>query len=72
MCINHSIKASGHVFINLTKCLAKTFRFLVASIGAILFECKLQDFLPLGRIIKQLYLLSYYLTDKSQLYFILY
>jgi len=49
MCINHSIKASDQVFIKLIKCfqtrmsinlayLAQTFKFLVASIGEMLFE----------------------------------
>ena len=81
MWINHGIKTSDFVFIKLTNCfktrmsfnpacLAQTFKFPVTSIRAILFKCKLQEFLPLGRIVKKLYLLSYYLIDKSQLYFI--
>ena len=76
MSSNHKIKGSGHLFIKLTKFfqtrmffnsarLAQTVKFLVASIRAILFESKLQECLPLGRIIKNIYLLSYYLTDKS-------
>jgi len=49
MWTNNSIKASEHVFIKLTKyfqirmslnlaCLAQTVKFLVANIGAILFD----------------------------------
>ena len=83
MWINHNIKASDHVFLKLTEsfqtrlsfnpaCLAQTFTFLMTSIGAILFVCKLKELMSLGRIVKILYLLSYNLTDKSQLYFILY
>ena len=63
MWINHSNKASDHAFIKLTKCfqtrmsfnlacLAQTFKFLVASIGAILFEIKPEEDLSLERIVK--------------------
>jgi len=77
-CVNHTIKASNRVFIKLTKCfqtrmsfkppcLAQAFKFVVASIGAILLDSKLQELLPLKRIVKKFYLLSYYLTDKSHI-----
>ena len=57
--VNHSIKASGHVFIKLTKCfqtrtsfnpgyLAQTFKFPVRCICAVLFGCKLKEYLPLA------------------------